>query len=169
MACCHMVPSRFPDQWWLISNWTNWNLKRNTNILFNLIYSKWLRAKCRQDCSNSSEIASFMWQTWGPPGSCRPQMGPMLGPWTLLSGLCIRGASICVPLSHSIEAIVNKGSGVSFHHIKSPVQKNHFQHRWTNYLTLSVYPRSVCGVISIVILVLLGCAIHICISRLGPR
>ena len=24
--------------------------------------------------------------TWGPPGSCRPQMGPMLAPWTLLSG-----------------------------------------------------------------------------------
>ena len=25
--------------------------------------------------------------TWGPPGSCRPQMGPMLAPWTLLSGV----------------------------------------------------------------------------------
>ena len=23
--------------------------------------------------------------TWGPPGSCRPQMGPMLAPWNLLS------------------------------------------------------------------------------------
>ena len=23
---------------------------------------------------------------WGPLGSCRPQMGPMLAPWTLLSG-----------------------------------------------------------------------------------
>ena len=23
---------------------------------------------------------------WGPPGSCRPQLGPMLVPWTLLSG-----------------------------------------------------------------------------------
>ena len=28
----------------------------------------------------------FMGPTWGPPGSCRPQMGPMLAPWTLLSG-----------------------------------------------------------------------------------
>ena len=27
-----------------------------------------------------------MGPTWGPPGSCRPQMGPMLAPWTLLSG-----------------------------------------------------------------------------------
>ena len=32
------------------------------------------------------QIARFMGPTWGPPGSCRPQMGPMLAPWTLLSG-----------------------------------------------------------------------------------
>ena len=36
------------------------------------------------------EIAKFMGPTWGPPGSCRPQVGPMLAPWTLLSGsLCL--------------------------------------------------------------------------------
>ena len=34
-----------------------------------------------------SQIAKFMGPTWGPPGSCRPQMGPMLAPWTLLSGI----------------------------------------------------------------------------------
>ena len=27
-----------------------------------------------------------MLPTWGPPGSCRPQVDPMLAPWTLLSG-----------------------------------------------------------------------------------
>ena len=27
-----------------------------------------------------------MGPTWGPPGSCRPQMGPMLASWTLFSG-----------------------------------------------------------------------------------
>ena len=27
-----------------------------------------------------------MGPTWGLPGSCRPQMGPVLAPWTLLSG-----------------------------------------------------------------------------------
>ena len=32
-------------------------------------------------------IAKFMGPTWGPPGSFWPQMGPMLAPWTLLSGL----------------------------------------------------------------------------------
>ena len=34
----------------------------------------------------STQIAKFMGPKWGPPGSCRPQMGPMLAPWTLLSG-----------------------------------------------------------------------------------
>ena len=32
------------------------------------------------------QIAKFMGPTWDPPGSCRPQMGPTLAPWTLLSG-----------------------------------------------------------------------------------
>ena len=34
---------------------------------------------------NHTQIAKFMGPTWGPPGSCRPQMGPMLAPWILLS------------------------------------------------------------------------------------
>ena len=32
-----------------------------------------------------TQIAKFIGPTWGPPGSCRPQMGPMLASWTLLS------------------------------------------------------------------------------------
>ena len=32
-------------------------------------------------------IARFMGPTWGPPGANRTQMGSMLAPWTLLSGL----------------------------------------------------------------------------------
>ena len=32
------------------------------------------------------QTTKFMVPTWGPPGSCRSQMGPMLAPWTLLSG-----------------------------------------------------------------------------------
>ena len=32
------------------------------------------------------QIARFMRPTWGPSGSCRPQMSPMLAPWILLSG-----------------------------------------------------------------------------------
>ena len=33
-----------------------------------------------------TQIARFMGPTWGPLGSCRPQLGPMLAPWALLSG-----------------------------------------------------------------------------------
>ena len=43
--------------------------------------------KCiRNDRPKQTQIPIFMGPTWGPPGSCRPQMGPMLAPWTLLSG-----------------------------------------------------------------------------------
>ena len=31
-------------------------------------------------------LCQSMGPTWGPPGSWRPQMGPMLTPWILLSG-----------------------------------------------------------------------------------
>ena len=38
------------------------------------------------DMQRIPQIAKFMGPTWGPPGSCLPQMDPMLAPWTLLSG-----------------------------------------------------------------------------------
>ena len=41
-----------------------------------------------------SQISRFMGPTWSAPGSCRPQMGPMSAPWTLLSG------TIRVDVSH---------------------------------------------------------------------
>ena len=37
--------------------------------------------------SARSQIAKFMGPTWDPPRSYQPQMGPMLAPWTLLSGV----------------------------------------------------------------------------------
>ena len=33
-----------------------------------------------------TQITKFMGPTWGPPGTSRRQLGPMLAPWTLLSG-----------------------------------------------------------------------------------
>ena len=33
-----------------------------------------------------TQKAKFMGPTWGPHGSCRPGVGPMLAPWTLVSG-----------------------------------------------------------------------------------
>ena len=55
-------------------------------------------SNCFEICSNAflwqtcvtndvSQIASFTCPTWDPPGSCRPQVGPMFAPWTLLSGI----------------------------------------------------------------------------------
>ena len=44
--------------------------------------------------SRATQIARFMGPAWGPPGSCRPQMGPMLAPCTLLSGNALGPVSI---------------------------------------------------------------------------
>ena len=38
---------------------------------------------------NVSPIAMFMEPTWGPSGANRTQVGPILAPWTLLSGIII--------------------------------------------------------------------------------
>ena len=40
---------------------------------------------------NTSLVARFMGPTWGPPGSCRPQVGPHVG----LMKLAIWGVSHC--------------------------------------------------------------------------
>ena len=48
-----------------------------------------LHAKFQKDSSlkkEGTQIAKFMGPTLGPLGTCQPQMGPMLAPWTLLSG-----------------------------------------------------------------------------------
>ena len=37
----------------------------------------------------TSLIARFMGPTWGPSGADRTQVGPMLAPWTLLSGMTL--------------------------------------------------------------------------------
>ena len=65
-----------------------------------------------------SQIIRLMRPTWGPPGSCRPHMGPMLAPWTLLSGvLCCCYCTILWP-GH-LQALrdyvwVSYGYGTSF-------------------------------------------------------
>ena len=46
---------------------------------------------CTEFCTydaRATQIAKFMGPTWGPPGSCWTQIGPVLAPWTLLSGRC---------------------------------------------------------------------------------
>ena len=52
----------------------------------------------------SALIARFMGLSWGPSGADRTQVGPMLAPWTLLSGWF----TDCMPMSSTIIT--------SFHH-----------------------------------------------------
>ena len=60
-----------------------------TEVLHNIVTKwaqKWGLFCCTEYSNKATQIAKFMGPTWSPPGSCRPQMGPMLTPWTLLSG-----------------------------------------------------------------------------------
>ena len=43
----------------------------------------------------TSLIARFLGPTWGPSGADRTQVGSMLAPWTLLSGLVFTGDTGC--------------------------------------------------------------------------
>ena len=45
-----------------------------------------------------SQIARFIGPTWGPPGSSRPQMGPMLTPWILLSAILLADSELRRPV-----------------------------------------------------------------------
>ena len=54
-----------------------------------------------------TQIARFMGPTWGPPGSCRPQMGPTLAPLALLSGYTPPSKSLRTPCSTSVKPVVS--------------------------------------------------------------
>ena len=56
----------------------------------------------------SAQIGRFMWATGGPPGSCRPQVGPTLAPWTLLSGFPYTNSCILSSLLDNILVICEK-------------------------------------------------------------
>ena len=52
-----------------------------------------------------NKIARYMGPTWGPSGADRTQAGPMLAPWTLLSGMLYQfyacfGAGVITQYSH---------------------------------------------------------------------
>ena len=55
-------------------------------MAYSMMLMKFAALSCCQR-SVTSQITRFMGPTWGPPGSCRPQVGPMLASWTLLSGM----------------------------------------------------------------------------------
>ena len=65
----------------------------------------------------TTQIAKFMEPTWSPPGSYWPQMGPMLAPWTLLSGHL--WSEHCTTRGHKNTVHVDKS--VWWHHKSKPL------------------------------------------------
>ena len=100
VACCLMAPRNYLIPCWLINNIDSWH-PSEINLIgcaqeFNLQHElqnhtfditvtsprgQWVNLLM----DKLSQIAKFMGSTWGPSGSCRPQMGPVLASWTLLS------------------------------------------------------------------------------------
>ena len=64
-----------------------------TDVLYCIATNRWLAISLPNIMQDppaktnwgQTQIAKFMGPTWDPPGSCRPQVGPMLTPGTLLS------------------------------------------------------------------------------------
>ena len=107
------------------------NLNQNTHIFCGEIYLKmtsghgsllvaWIRFRNRgvvnlmrhkQSCYGwnkvPSLIARFMGPTWGPSGADRAQVGPMLGPWTLPSGYCLRSRASVIGIFWHLDTRAN--------------------------------------------------------------
>ena len=62
------------------------NMTLNVTILRLQLHFSGANGSTIHVIKDTTPITRFMGPTWGPPGSCRPQMGPMLAPWSLLSG-----------------------------------------------------------------------------------
>ena len=97
MGWCLMAPSCYLYQCWLISSIhlrvtsQEVGMRDGRRACGRLVHTLtlqniylWNRLTACQ--WGPTQITKFMGPTWGPPGSCRSQMGPMLAPWTLLSG-----------------------------------------------------------------------------------
>ena len=68
--------------WHIVSSW-----KKHQSLEVQLMQmSNNFTHKANTLHKQQTQITTFMGPTWGPPGSCRRQMGPMLATWTLLSG-----------------------------------------------------------------------------------
>ena len=80
--------------WTTTSDWISSELIPHVALYFSWVHRLWPAEMSSHITATdmvspipaTAQIAKFMGPTWGPPGSCQPQMGPMLAPWTLLSG-----------------------------------------------------------------------------------
>ena len=79
------------------------------HILWDLLHTCTTRGHStkKQITINDCPDSKVMGPTWGPYGSCRHQMGPMLAPWTFLSGSCMRFARSALAMLY-VEYIVGR-------------------------------------------------------------
>ena len=104
--CLHITPGHLPSQLANQRRYTHLGCSSLFNY-FTPCFQKFFRA-LRTVCSfstltwSTSLIAMFMGPPWGPPGSCRHRVGPMLAPWILLYGIKRHGSRFWVHrlLSH---------------------------------------------------------------------
>ena len=77
----------------------------------------------------TSLIARFMGSIWGPSGVERTQVGPLLAPWTLLSGLFRVTGPLCgeftVPGEFPSQRPVTQSFDVFFINVRTNVWINH--------------------------------------------
>ena len=69
--------------------WRRFDILKQVGFSFTImIYTTSTAQLYAEYCGNdeATQISKFTGPTWDPPGSCRPQVGPMLAPRTLLSG-----------------------------------------------------------------------------------
>ena len=78
-----ITPAPMKQPW---SIWINKSHCFHRNTWYKHNQTKHPKTRARVLWLIATQKAKFMGPTWGPPGSCRPQMGPMLAPRTLLSG-----------------------------------------------------------------------------------
>ena len=69
---------------------------RGTSIIMTVI-THWHRCMSMCVWIEVSQIARFMGPTWGPSGSCRPQIGLMLASWTSLSRMIETAQFAAIP------------------------------------------------------------------------
>ena len=75
-------------------------------------------------------IAKFMGPTWGPPGSCRPQMDLMLAPWTLLSGILFHHCEMGHVTPWSLLGLLSWWTITATHLEQVPIQMSYRDFTW---------------------------------------
>ena len=102
--------------------------------------------------TKAPRIARFIGPTWGPPGSCRPQMGPKLAPRTLLSGVVCVCVCVCVCVGGGVNAVN------VFLFISIPWPSDLYGQPWHPYFHIAI-----CEVYSCIIIRTL----HDCLSQMN--